>query len=219
MQTSFKHWREYFLQNSNHFAHLNFSLKTELTTFEKSLITSSIQQFQRGESSAGLYLLKVAKETGNSDYYESIRLFLNEEHHHAAGLARYMEQEKIDLIESHWLDSVFRKLRRNFEFENTITVVMTAEIVASVYYRALKRATSSTTLISICEQIISDEAMHINFQAFTIRFFQNESSSLKKRFYSIYRTVLMMGTMLVLWPYHAAGPNAEACRLSDIAKR
>src|ERR1035438_6784888 len=197
MPTTFKNWRVYFLQNKNHFAHMTFSGSPELSPDEKELMTGSIQQFQRGESSAGLHLVQGARETGDLEYYESIQLFLQEEHRHAASLARYLKQECIPLIESHWLDTIFRKLRRKFEFQNTITVVLTAEIVAAVYYKALKEATGSKTLKSICEQILSDEEMHINFQAFTIRSFQKQNSGLKQFLYRIYHRVLMTGTSLV----------------------
>jgi hypothetical protein len=202
MPTTFKNWSAYFLQNKKHFAHITFSGSPELSHAEKELITGSIQQFQRGESSAGLHLVKGARETGDTEYYESIQLFLQEEHRHASSLARYMKQEAIPLIESHWVDSAFRKLRRKFEFQNTITVLLTAEIVAAVYYKALMEATGSKTLKAICGQILCDEEMHINFQAFTIRSFQKQNSGLKQFLYRLYHRVLMTGTALVLWPFH-----------------
>ena len=203
MQTGFKTWRKYFLYNKEHFNHIHFS-QSELSEAETEFITSSIQQFQKGESSEGLYLLKVAKETGDEDYLESIRLFIAEEKNHATSLARFMRQENIPLLKSHWVDSCFRGLRRVATFENTITVVLTAEIIAAVYYRALKNVTRSQPLSAICKQIISDEEMHINFQCQTLHDLRLKNSGFKKFIYGLYRRVLMTGTTLITWFYHGS---------------
>ena len=54
-------------------------------------------------------------------------------------------------------------------FEQSITTLLTAEIIALVYYRALHRATNSALLQSICSQILLDEELHINFQCETLK--------------------------------------------------
>lgn len=202
MKTGFAGWRKYFLSNRDHFEHINY--KQELNEEETAFIAPSIQQFQRGESSEGLYLIKVARESGDPDYFESIRLFINEEKNHASSLARFMKDENIPLLKGHWVDWCFRKLRRFASFENTITVVLTAEIIAAVYYRALENATSSKTLTRICKQIIRDEEMHINFQCHTLNDLYLKNSGLKNFLYRLYRRILMTGTTLLTWFYHSS---------------
>lgn len=202
MHLLFKCWRDYFLHNKTHFTHIPFNRVAELSAAEKALITSSVQQFQRGESSEGLHLLKIARQY-DPDYFEAIQLFVKEEQKHAAVLARFMKQEHIPLIGGHWTDTAFRKLRKFLTIENTITVLLTAETIAAVYYRALHNATHSVTLQAICNQIISDEEMHINFQSYTLRNFYFRNSAAKKSAYQAYHTILMYGTAMLVWLYHA----------------
>lgn len=202
MHLLFKAWKDYFQRNRIHFTHINFNGVAELSAAEKELVCASIQQFQRGESSEGLHLLKIAKAY-DPDYHEAIQIFIKEEQKHAGVLARFMKQERIPLIGGHWTDSAFRKLRKLLTIENTITVLLTAEIVAAAYYRALHNATQSVTLQAICNQIISDEEMHINFQAYTLRNFYFKSSPVKRQAYRAYHSLLMLGTALLVWAYHS----------------
>lgn len=201
MHLLFKAWKDYFQRNRTHFSHIAFTGHKELTTWDRDFITTSIQQFQRGESSEGLHLLKVARDY-DQDYHEAIKVFIKEEQKHAAILMRFMKQEGIPSIKDHWTDSAFRKLRKFLSIENTITVLLTAEIIADVYYRGLRDATDSNTLKLICEQILSDEEMHINFQSYTLRNFYFKSSGIKRWAYKGYNAILMSGTALLVWFYH-----------------
>jgi hypothetical protein len=47
--------------------------------------------------------------------------------------------------------------------------LITAELVAMVYYKALRDATGSPVLRSICRQILQDEVHHVLFQAGMLR--------------------------------------------------
>ena len=47
----FKIWKEYFRQNQNHFANISFDAYDCLSIEERAVIASSLQQFQKGESS------------------------------------------------------------------------------------------------------------------------------------------------------------------------
>ncbi len=46
-------------------------------------------------------------------------------------------------------------------------VLATAEVLAIPYYTALRDATGSPLLRSICCRILTEEAQHLRFQAFT----------------------------------------------------
>jgi len=202
MEISFKDWYRYFASNQKHFSQLCFSQKSELSDAERTILKSALQQFQRGESSEGLHLLKSAREY-NADYHQAIILFVKEEQKHACILARYMRQENIPLIGGHWTDDVFRMLRKYFGLTHTIVVLMTAEVVATVFYRALCNAGKSPTLKKICEQILLDEHMHLLFQAYTLRRLQYDRNGLSKTLLRTYQHVLMTGTTMVVWMnYH-----------------
>ncbi|MCG8327478.1 MAG: hypothetical protein MI974_07325 [Chitinophagales bacterium] len=199
---NFKDWFYYFEGNQEHFNHIKWEGDNELTEQEKKIITSSLQQFQKGENSEGKNLYRYAKELNDESYLETIKLFIKEEKSHAQVLGRFMEQNKIPKIKSHWIDDTFRNLRKLFSLENSIIVLVTAEIVAVVYYKALQKSTNSNTLKEICQQILVDEEMHINFQSFTLRKFYFGKNYFYKKISRLFHTILMSGTFLVVWIYH-----------------
>ena len=51
--------------------------------------------------------------------------------------------------------------------ELRMRVLATAEVLAIPYYTALRDATGSPLLRSICSRILAEEAEHLRFQAFT----------------------------------------------------
>jgi len=136
--------------------------QTQLTTEEYNTIYQSIQQFQIGESSEGKYLMKAAneylKDKSYNGYAEALKLFIQEEQRHARYLAYFMKVEDIPVIKKHWIDQIFRKLRRLASLKQSITVLLAAEIIATVYYEALKNVTNSKLLIDICNRLLLDEA-------------------------------------------------------------
>lgn len=176
--------------------------RKKLTSKEKKIISKSIQQFQRGENSEGKSLFKYAKDFNEPFYVETIKLFIREEQTHAAVLGNFMKQNNIPKIKSHWVDNVFRKLRQLASLENSVTILITAEIIAAIYYQALRDATHSKNLKMICEQILIDEEMHINFQSYTLQIFYEKKSRFRKWTSRLFHRILMKGTILVVWLHH-----------------
>jgi hypothetical protein len=58
--------------------------------------------------------------------------FVQEERKHSELLARFMEKHGIPPRASDWTDAVFRRLRRPFGFEVSLSVLITAELIALV---------------------------------------------------------------------------------------
>jgi hypothetical protein len=199
---SYQRWKRYFESNQSHFSDINWDEGDCLKEDEKELISSSLQQFQRGENSEGKHLFAYAKTFPDPVYLECIRLFICEEQVHAGVLGSYMDKYSIPRIRDHWVDGVFRWLRKLAGIENTITILLIAEIISRVYYAALKRATGSSMLQKICEQILKDEDQHISFQCFTLRFFCQKRSPAGKFLIRTLQFVLMNGTIAIVWLYH-----------------
>jgi hypothetical protein len=195
-------WEDYFWQNRAHFRDIDFDGADELTERERALIYSSIQQFQRGENSEGKHLFAYAKRNPYPAYLRCISLFIREEQTHARVLGMFMDKHRITRIKSHWVDSVFRWLRQLAGLENTIRVLLTAEIIAKVYYKALQAATGSRLLKSICRQILQDEDQHIAFQCCTLKPQYQKKSLLGKWITRAWHRLLMTGTILVVWLHH-----------------
>ncbi|MEJ0105829.1 MAG: hypothetical protein WDO19_26205 [Bacteroidota bacterium] len=199
---TYQHWKRYFEDNRSHFSDINWQEEDNLKDDEKELVSSSLQQFQRGENSEGKHLFAYAKTFPDPVYLECIRLFICEEQMHAKVLGSYMDKYSIPRIKGHWVDGVFRWLRKLAGIENTIAILLTAEIISKVYYAALKRATGSSILQKICGQILKDEDQHIAFQCFTLRFFYRGRSLAGRLLIRTLQFILMNGTIAIVWLYH-----------------
>ncbi len=199
---TYRSWLDYFVRNQNHFDHIDWASADTLTKEEKEIIAASLQQFQKGENSEGKNLIRYARESGLTDYPEVIILFIREEQRHAAVLGRFMKMNAIDRIKEHWMDTIFRKLRTLAGLENSILVLITAEIIAAVYYDALFHATGSRTLRNLCEQILCDEDLHINFQSFTLKQFYNKRNRFSQWTIRWLHRILMTGTTALVWAWH-----------------
>lgn len=166
---TFADFTAYFTANQNRYAGLAWDDPHQLTARELRAVRVSLQTFQRGESSEGHFLYSRAKRLGDADYLAAMRLFIKEEQTHAAVLGRFLDQQNIPRLKGHWLDDIFRGLRRVLSLEHTLRVLLAAEVVAAVYYRALYQATSSGLLQQISRRIVLDEEMHLVFQCVALR--------------------------------------------------
>ena len=136
---NFKGWKNYFLQNQDHFVNLDFSVSDQLTEDEKSMMYSSLQQFQRGESSEGKHFFAFAKKFPDPDYIDCARLFIREEQTHARVLGEFMDKNHIARISHHWVDEVFRWLRKSGGIANSVTVLVTSPSSPSLGFRVRRR--------------------------------------------------------------------------------
>jgi len=200
---NYKDWEIYFQQNQVHFRDIDFSMPDQLTENEKTIIYTSVQQFQRGENSEGKHLFAYAKKNPDPAYLRCISLFIREEQAHARVLGSFLDKHHIKRIKSHWVDGVFRWLRKSGGLENTIRILLTAEIISKVYYVALREATGSSLLQKICKQILKDEDQHIAFQCDTLRHFYQRKNSISKFFTRNWHFILMVGTISVVWLHHS----------------
>src|SRR5216684_6603784 len=101
-------------------------------------------------------------------FLPALELFIAEEQSHSGMLGRFQDREGIPRLPSHWLDRIFRRLRKLAGLEVCAMVLVTAEVLAIPFYQALRDATRSRLLRSICARILCDEAAHLDYQALTI---------------------------------------------------
>ena len=199
---SFRSWKQYFHENQSHFSDIDWKAEDILPNEQRNIIAGSIAQFQKGENSEGKHLFNHAKKYSDPEYLECIKLFIREEQMHAKVLGRFMDRNKISKINKHWVDGVFRTLRKIAGMENTIIVLLTAEIIAKIYYKALMQATSSALLQSICKQILIDEDAHIDFQCYTLFRLTEKKKNLGRAIGRTWHFILMLGTIVVVWFTH-----------------
>lgn len=188
--------------------HVSCNAALQLTEEERRAITPSIQQFQLGESSRGQRLFERGQEFGravNDPFFaEALDALIREEQQHSRYLGAFMESQSIPRVQKHWVDSVFRKLRGLAGLELALTVLVTAEMIAVPYYRALRGATGSAILKMICNRILDDEANHLKFQASMLARVARARPILLQRAFSQLHRMFLLGTILVVWNEHRA---------------
>jgi rubrerythrin len=206
MPTSLE-WRTYFEENARSLLEIPWDVGAELTSEETAAIAQSLKEFQAGESSEGKHLYSHAQEyaerTGDREYVGAIRLFIAEEQRHARDLGRFLTINGIPLVKTTFTDRVFRRLRNLIGgLEVSVAVLITAEIIAKVYYAVLREATHSTVLRRLCDQILSDELRHVQFQAEQLRNLRAGRNWFGMKLTMGLQRFLYFGTVLVVWFFH-----------------
>jgi hypothetical protein len=200
-------WRRYFEHNAGSLLDIPWDIGADLTPDEARTIASSLQEFQAGERSEGRHLYRAAQDysrrTGDGDYLVAIRLFIAEEQRHARDLGRFLTLNGIPLVETTFADRVFRRLRVLLPtLEMSVAVLVTAEIIAKVYYAVLRESTQSVILRRLCDQILHDERGHVDFQCGQLRRVRaNRSPAAAATTYALQQG-LYAGTLLVVWWSH-----------------
>ena len=199
-------WVAYFATNAKSLIEIPWERGAEISDAERAAIAASAQEFQRGESSEGGYLYQCAKAhaegANDPEYVEAIQFFIREEQRHARELGRFLGLAGVPLLKRTWPDAVFRKLRHFGALEVSIGVLITAEIIAKVYYAALREATHSTVLRCLCDQILHDEFAHVQFQAERLAILRKDRSVWGRRLTHGLHRFLFFGTCLVVWWKH-----------------
>ena len=164
-------WNQYFKENSKRVLKVNPDTY-RLSAAEKDRITASIQQFQLGEASEGRLLRAKAQKFSDDIhdplYAETIDFLIKEENRHSAYLGAFMRDQNIPTKGKVWIDGLFRIFRNLAGLEVSIRVLVTAEVTALFYYRALSGSTKSQVLNQICHRMLAEEREHVRFQMFNI---------------------------------------------------
>ena len=140
-----------------------------LSPEEHRVIARSIATFQLGEQSDGSGLLRAAHRFATAHDDELLpritELFIREEQRHARLLRTFMEEHGIRAKCWHWTDAIFRRVRRLAGFELYLHILITAELIGNVYYRALESVTSCQRLKVLCRTLIADELAHVGYES------------------------------------------------------
>jgi hypothetical protein len=175
---------------------------------ERRLIASSIATFQLGEQSQGATLMRAADRFARAHEIPSlvriVELFIREEQRHAALLRSFMEDHQIPLKRRDWTDHIFRRVRRLAGFELYLYVLITAELIGNVYYRALERATGCQRLKVLCRTLVAEELVHVAFESqLLLALRAARPSGARTLIRSIHRA-FFVGTAGVVWLTHGS---------------
>lgn len=222
---NFAEWADWFRDYQGRQLQVDWNSMARVPEEIKLTVGRSVRQFQLGESSEALHLKKrVArhvKRGGDRHYADAIDWFIHEENRHARLLGRFMGIEDMPKAQKLLSDSVFRFLRHQGGLLNQLLILSAAEMIAVPYYHALRQATPSPILTAICNQILQDEAMHLRFQAQSIRMLTERRSALRLRWIRWRHRILLELALDVVWFHHAdllrlAGYGFQTLRVESV---
>jgi hypothetical protein len=169
-------WLNHFEHHARHPRCVPHRLSDVLKADERELIASSLATFQLGEQSEGHTLLRAAERFARQKQVPHlvriIELLIREEQRHALLLRVFMQDHRMPLKRSDWTDRIFRLVRRLTGLQLYVSVLICAELIGNVYYRALESVTDCERLQVLCRSIVSDELAHVGFESqllFTLR--------------------------------------------------
>jgi len=164
-----KIWLNHFEHHALHPGRVPHGLSDVLRPGELRLIASSIATFQLGEQSEGRTFLRAAERFARArqipHLVRIIELFIREEQRHASLLQAFMQDHRVPLKRTDWTDRVFRHIRRLAGLQLYLSVLISAELIGNVYYRALESVTDCERLQVLCRTIVSDELAHVGFES------------------------------------------------------
>ena len=148
-------WTAYFHRNSDNLLSIPWERGAELRGHERDAIAASLQVFQQGEAQEGRHFFRVAREYaeqwGDTDYVAAHRIFMAEERRHGRDLGRFLERAGVPcLVKQSWFAQAFCWCGSRGRLETTLRIILMSEIIAQVYYAAIRAATGSPVLRRLC---------------------------------------------------------------------
>jgi len=186
-----------------------------LSGAERAVVIESIQQFQLGENAQGRRLLQRAAPL-DADFVQALRLFIKEEQRHSDLLGRFLAMQGVRCLRRHWIHAVFRRVRGLAGLELRMRVLATAEVLAIPYYTALRNATDSPLLRSICSRILAEEAQHLRFRAFTFDRLASHRPLLLRAIAQTLHRCFLKATTLLVWAEHRGVFRAGGYSLREL---
>jgi len=203
---SSQRWVEYFRRNAASLMAIPWELGIELSSEERRAVESSVPEFQLGESSDGSRFIEMAElyalRGGDVEYVRALKLFIREEQRHGRELGKLLDLAGIPRIKRSWSDAMFRWLRHRCGLGLSIAILVTAEIIAKIYYIAVRAATGSPPLRRLCDQILQDEVEHIYFQCERLAILRRHWPNLLLKSIHAWHRLFMAGTCVVVWHKH-----------------
>jgi hypothetical protein len=173
---------------------------------ERRLIARSIATFQLGEQSDGTGLLRAAYRFATAHGDELLpritELFIREEQRHARLLRQFMDEHGIRARYGHWTNAVFRRVRRLAGFELYLHVLITAELIANVYYRALESVTRCQRLRVLCRTLLADELAHIGYESELILELRSRKPTALRTLIRLTHRAFYCGAACAVWVSH-----------------
>lgn len=204
-----KHWLTYFERNRANRVSLPYHTTPALTPIAlpeslRTALVASLARFEVGESGEGRRLKAGALSTGDPDYCRAITLFLDEEHDHAAWLGKLINALGGAHLAGHWSDGAFVLLRHMGGLQTELMILLVAEMIAQVYYPALRDGVPDPDCRAVFAQICRDEDGHVAFhRAFLRERFRRQSGIEREATRALWYALFRAACVVVLLDHKA----------------
>jgi len=200
-------WVLYFRHNAVRQRSIPWNEGTPLSTAERQELIPSLRGWQLGETSDGAHLRAAANDyaarVADPAFIEAVNLFIAEEQRHGGNLGRFLDSVGVARASWNWGDMLFRAIRYCLPLmEVWATPVVMVETHAMLYYNAVRKATGSVVLRTICEQILADEVAHIRFQCERLAILHRHRARWLRAITMAAHRVLFAGITLAVWVGH-----------------
>lgn len=200
-------WVAYFRANLAECRAIPWERGAEVSAAELSAIARSLQAWQLGETSEGHHLraaaARYAARIGDPEYVTAIELFIREEQRHGELLGRFLDLAGPGRLKADWGDHLFRAARYCItSMEAWTTPVVMVETMALLYYNAIRHATRSPVLTTICAQILVDEVPHLLFQCERLAIIFRQRSRQALRLTMLGHRLCFLIVVLLVWLGH-----------------
>ncbi|MGQ0600949.1 MAG: ferritin-like domain-containing protein [Anaerolineales bacterium] len=191
-------WQTYFENNKTRRVAIPWEQGIFVEPSLRAPLTLSLQKFQLGESGEGRKLKQCAAATGDPAYINAIHLFIEEEQRHSALLARILQSLGAPLLQRHWTNYAFVLLRHLVGLKLEVIILLTAEMIAKRYYRALHEGIRDPVLRTVFGQIRKDEEGHISFHCDMLNLaFASRPALLRFGVYALWQGFMQAVSLLV----------------------
>lgn len=201
---NWKQWREFFAARSERRLP-GLDDPQDYSALPKSL-ARSLAVFQLGESGGGSIVQQAAGSripAAGPDYASAMRLFVAEEHRHAAILAICVRNLGGTLIHQHWTARLFVRARRLLGLRLKVMVLLAAEVVGICYYHLLATRLPAGRLRSLLAQVVNDERSHLHFHCSFLRS-QVTTGWRRRVFVATWRAAMFVAAGIVLLDHRHA---------------
>jgi hypothetical protein len=199
-------WLNHFEYHAQHLRCVPEELPDVLTGRERALIARSLATFQLGEYSTGRRLMSAARRFAHlhdrPELARIMELFVREQRRHADLLREFMTDHGMRVRNHSPTDLAFRGIRRLAGFELYLHVLVAAELIGNIYYRALETVTGCRRLKILCRTLVADELAHIGFESVLLRELHAQRSPLTRAVMRIAHRAFFSGVVLTVWTTH-----------------
>lgn len=206
------YWLNHFRDNLKRTPKIGWNRKPGLDLVDDARLIRSIQAWQLGETSDGAHLLQATDvflgqfpqaDKEGRDYFEAVKLFIEEEQKHGENLGRYLDKIGAERIKFDLGDAGFRLVRYLFSnMEVWSASVLMVETMAQIYYKALCDSGRCELLAEICADILADEAYHLKFQIERVRSYYANRSAIGRIATGMVYQLLYMAIVGAVWFAH-----------------